>query len=667
MAELSDGRTRGGESGHRHNQKRRRQGWTRKNRSYVRIFARPVLAGPPESSEPETPVNVGLAVGSPFVDMDYPEISQDKVSMEIWGLWNDHREKQRVSFSTQSYSLQSIESSESLSSEDQLDVVLESLGRSEQEQLHAHISDRASCDPVTDTFLSARIRISEIGRLAQHDSLLRMHMKKEFLPQLDRAIPMCGLPLSFPTNQPQVRETGKGVVIGVIDTGFDLSHPMFRDAKDRLRVKALWDQKKNIDYTQSALEKLLKTGSIPGSDDDGHGTHVASIAGGSLYENLQGVAPNAEFVLVKTNMIDIDRGVKWIFQQAGDAPCVVNVSLSHHSGAHDGTDVTERQFRQLVRPGKIIVTAAGNDRESHLHVGGGFSTGDIRSVGFDVIETLSPRFRPILSGWYAPTDEFALAVEYPEGETKFPALDADPVQHGIPRGIPGAKILLSCGICRDNGLVQVQMQLASAPGVLDPKMLQGWVLRVECRKAVSGRFDMWFRNRGVGRFESSPFVDESMTVGVPSTSVSVLSVGSCISKQQWQADNGIQSDGQAFPGSMSLFSNQGPTRDGRNKPDLCAPGQYITAALAKGSAYERLNTRSWTAKRLLTLEGTSMACPIVTGSVALMLEKKSTLTTAEIQAIFSQCSRPLLNSQGSWHPASGYGVIDIAAALAMVP
>ncbi len=72
---------------------------------------------------------------------------------------------------------------------------------------------------------------------------------------------------------------------------------------------------------------------------------------------------------------------------------------------------------------------------------------------------------------------------------------------------------------------------------------------------------------------------------------------------------------------VAEFSSRGPTADGRIKPDIAAPGRYITAAEAgSGNGY-------------VTYSGTSMATPFVAGVVALMLDADYSLTDTEVKAI----------------------------------
>ena len=120
-----------------------------------------------------------------------------------------------------------------------------------------------------------------------------MQSKKRSLPRMRAALPEIGLRASGTRTVP---EDGAGVLIGVVDTGFDLSHPAFRDASGALRVEGLLDQtNRDREYTTAQLENGWSRASRPGGGDNGHGTHVASIAGGSRLGDLEGVAPARAF------------------------------------------------------------------------------------------------------------------------------------------------------------------------------------------------------------------------------------------------------------------------------------------------------------------------------------------------------------------------------------
>jgi subtilisin family serine protease len=120
-------------------------------------------------------------------------------------------------------------------------------------------------------------------------------------------------------------------------------------------------------------------------------------------------------------------------------------------------------------------------------------------------------------------------------------------------------------------------------------------------------------------------------------------------------------------GRSSPFSSVGPTRDGRWKPDISAPGQYVTSALANNSELSTLSERALLNQRLVTIEGTSMATPIVTGAIALMLQKKPSLTQKQILDLFTQnARRDQQTGPALWTPTYGHGKLDIAALLGKI-
>jgi subtilisin family serine protease len=159
-------------------------------------------------------------------------------------------------------------------------------------------------------------------------------------------------------------------------------------------------------------------------------------------------------------------------------------------------------------------------------------------------------------------------------------------------------------------------------------------------------------------------LESARTVGMPATGKAVIAVASHVSKNQWPSDQGQQEDVSAVVGRTSSFSSRGPSRDGASKPEISAPGQYLTAALAAGSELEALTGRVDTPKRLLTIEGTSMASPFVAGVVSLLLEATPTLTPAqartELQAhgVKDAHTGPL-----AWTPEYGFGKISAAALI----
>jgi endonuclease G len=166
-----------------------------------------------------------------------------------------------------------------------------------------------------------------------------------------------------------------------------------------------------------------------------------------------------------------------------------------------------------------------------------------------------------------------------------------------------------------------------------------WLLEIRSAAVPDdGAIHCWIeRTQGIPSSFLS-HADEEMTLSIPGTASSVITVGAVDARKPIQVGD---------------FSSYGPTRDGQKKPVVCAPGVKICAA--KGGSEEGVFVES----------GTSMAAPHVTGAIALLLSRaaKSGRIPAANQ-IASALRQKTQNYNGRWHRGQGYGVIDVAAFLA---
>ena len=180
---------------------------------------------------------------------------------------------------------------------------------------------------------------------------------------------------------------GSGVVLGVIDTGIDFGHQLFKDANGNSRIK-----KKYI-YNADAEELQEYTGTSYYYNGETHGTHTSTIAGGSDFTatayvyttstsyttvnnaKFGGMAPGTDLVLCELGEeltdANISACIKLISDYADQVgkPCVTSLSLGGHFGPHDGTGAMADVCEQYTGPGKIIVFAAGNEGEDGIYLG----------------------------------------------------------------------------------------------------------------------------------------------------------------------------------------------------------------------------------------------------------------------------------------------------------
>ncbi len=414
---------------------------------------------------------------------------------------------------------------------------------------------------LADTYVTVVGTPVAVASLANRTDVLRVQAKKEKEMLLDAVPPEIGLCTTASSRT--VDETGRGVLIGIIDSGFDLSHPTFHNAAGQLRVEALLDQTTGRMYDTTALEHSWASGDRVGDDESGHGTHVASIAAGSQTTTAhEGVAPDSRLLLVKTDMVRTDDAVAWIFARASERnqPCVVNLSLGHHLGSHDGSDAEERLFENLTaQPGRVIVVAGGNERDRAVHVSGYFYPGQVEEFTLDLLRR--PRQLPnaITTFWFDYRDRFAFELIPPSGQPlSFPKLN------NIDQYTSSwLDVELSLKQYVRSSSTYAQAAIGVRSDFSRSMDLRGWKFRVTCEAAYLGRLDGWVSHTEHAEFRAHRYLDPACTIGLPGTGEGTITVASYVSKNAWPSDGGSASDIRAVVGRASSFSSLGPTRNGR--------------------------------------------------------------------------------------------------------
>ena len=166
---------------------------------------------------------------------------------------------------------------------------------------------------------------------------------------------------------------GENVLIGVTDWGFDYSSPVFYDTLlQQTRILAAWDQYKLSGPSPESFSygtefntpsDLIQAGSDTANiySYSTHGTHVASIAGGSgAGTSYRGIAPGAQFLFV-TFLVDegaVLDAWEWMYQKSIEEGkrLVINMSWGlYHLGSLDGNSVLSSAISAYTDLGVVFV------------------------------------------------------------------------------------------------------------------------------------------------------------------------------------------------------------------------------------------------------------------------------------------------------------------------
>jgi subtilisin family serine protease len=527
------------------------------------------------------------------------------------------------------------------------------------------------------------VPVSALPALATRSDVQTITLPVPLRPQLDKSVRQTGA--NFVRSQSAgtfTGRTGAGVVVGVVDSGIDYDHPDFVDASGNTRIVALWDQQDltgpspaPYGYGTECTSTEISNGTCAEEDDSdaaGHGTHVTGIAAGNgaapdgsgtTGYTHTGMAPNATIVFVKTDWSSngIIDAMNYVFDKADDLglPAVINLSLGTQLGAHDGTSPIEEEIDDLVtaQAGRAVVVAAGNEAADSIHA-------EINALPF--VAVVGPYFdvpaytalggagNDVLYavGYYPSTDNLTVQLWSPSGILYTRSLNTSFLSDGCSQWLTDADgAVILCNNYRSNlgegtGDREILLLVYDDSSIRPPADGSWRFALTGNTVAGSGQVDFWmFSSLGAGyAAEFTTNVDEEETLGIPATAREAITVGAYVTKTCWEDITGT---GYAYSpepdrGDIAEFSGRGPTRDGRAKPELAAPGMGIVSSLADEVRADLL--ASSYAPFIVDdhhqlMQGTSQAAPHVAGAVALFLEDDPTLTNAGIKSILSTGAR----------------------------
>lgn len=488
--------------------------------------------------------------------------------------------------------------------------------------------------------------------------------------------------------------TGRDVVVGIVDAGFDYLHSAFRNPENgELRIRRVWEQGSSsfegcnppekfgygLEFTTPEHIEKAKAD----REDNSHGTHVAALAAGSDAWNdgkFRGAAPDADIVLVALDLenstnADIANGVAYIFDYAKSVnkPCVVNLSLGNHEGPHDGTSTFDCLTDELQGEGLLMVGAAGNHRADKFHVEKTFKSAEDEPLRTFVAYKTSPStvnkggsieiWGDVGSVYEVKLSSYSI---FNKQDAESVVLDgADGVQEvSLGRYVTGT-LNVTSEISPLNG--RPHMLITS--DVTNIRM--NYAIALTVTPLSYGRVNIWADNTKLGleSREIEGFTgpdDESTIAEIGGTGKRILTVGAYTTRNEYTTLNTTGTLDETLY-DLCSFSSYGPTLDGRTKPDICAPGCFILSAF---SAHDDTST-SFIAEAhegfdghtdyYGYMQGTSMAAPLTAGVVAAWLEAYPRLSPEDLHSLMEKTGRTddFMQDTQQW----GAGKLDAYAGL----
>ncbi|WPO77927.1 S8 family serine peptidase [Flavobacterium sp. KACC 22761] len=458
--------------------------------------------------------------------------------------------------------------------------------------------------------------------------------------------------------------TVSNAVFGIIDFGFDFTHPDFIE-NGKTRFEKIWIQSGRYDgnrygygriITEAQINEALldefpfkKLGYHPGKTDlfgnGTHGTHVLGIACGNGSVAPKSFAPNVKIIAVDMGINYVNGsnlslgdsvkgcdGLHFIKEAATDRALVVNMSLGGHGDAHMGVTLLEQVIDHIVtnRKGTAIVQSTGNYHQGNTHTYGDIKTG--QKIKIPWMFKKNDRTPNEMEIWYHGDDVLSVII-YDDDQkvllSSTPFKDELIVKEGDEVGICLHR-------CKEPNTNKNQINIL-VNGKLNSKF---WTVELVGNKVSNGRYHCYIERD-----------DGGQSIFLPAVANKTHTTNSiCNSKYSIVVGAYNQND-ETKP--ILSFSSSGPTADGRMKPELVAPGYKIKSSCSSSSRENRASNK------LTSKSGSSMAAPYVASLVLKILDKEPQLDIRTIRKrLFDACDPAFFKDSKFEIFRSGHGYIN---------
>lgn len=417
-------------------------------------------------------------------------------------------------------------------------------------------------------------------------------------------------------NQPFLRLSGRGVIIGFVDTGIDYTQDAFKFDDGTSKILSIWDQTVDGEregnlyfgstYSREKINEALQSERpndiVPTIDEDGHGTFLASVAAANDTGEYVGAAPLCDIITVKLKRArnyyinkyllspdnpnlyessDYLLGIKYILDKAAEVnmPVVICIGMGSNTSAHDGNTLFEDYISFISqRPGNAFVTAAGNEANARHHTQGTIPPGNTVETVSLKVGAQGESFSVIIFG--PAFDKVSVGVVSPTGE----AIPRIPFKSGLEYSenlvLEDTTIFINYFKDINNNLI-IGFKNATE-GI--------WDIRLFGDSIIDGQYFAWLPITGQVS-ENVEFLKPvpEYTIVYPAAAMRTITCGAYNTK-----DN-----------SLLVSSSWGPTRLPRIAPDFVAPGVDVKGIYPTGYG---------------TMTGTSAAAAVTSGAAALLME-----------------------------------------------